>query len=133
MENVWLNLPVQDLDRTEKFYKAIGFEPNGKHFKKDELVSFLAGSNQLIVHFFKEEILAKSMMGAVADTSKGNEIIITIGSKSKEEIAEITEKAKQNGGEIHQQPQESPDGYYGSMFSDPDGHKWNLLLLEKGM
>ena len=59
MENVWLNLPVKYLDKTDQFYNAIGFKPNGKKYKNAELVSFLAGTNKLIVHFFKQEIFEK--------------------------------------------------------------------------
>lgn len=133
MENVWINLAVKDLDKTESFYKAIGFEPNGEHFKNNELVSFLAGTNKLIVHFFRKEILAKFSMGTLSDPSEANEMIITIGSKSQDEIIEIAEKVKKGGGKVITEPQRIDGKYYGCLFSDPDGHKWNLLLLEPGM
>lgn len=132
MENVWLNLPVKDLDRTDKFYRAIGFKTNGKNYKTDELVSFLAGSNKLIVHFFKQKIFEKFVSAKAANTSKSNEMIITIGSKTKKEIEKITAKVEEAGGKIIAKPARS-EGYFGSIFADPDGHKWNFLLLEKGM
>lgn len=104
MENVWLNLPVKNLKKTDKFYKEIGFEPNGKHYINDELVSFLAGSNKLIVHFFKEEIFKKSSEGEVCDTSASNELMITIGVKTKKEISEIINKVETGGGKILMKP-----------------------------
>ncbi len=132
MENVWLNLPVKNLEKTEKFYKEIGFKPNGEHYKNEQLVSFLAGTNELIIHFFKKEILEKFIETAICDTSQSNELIITIGSNSEEEIMELAEKIKNSDGKILKKPQRD-DKYFGCTFEDPDGHKWNFLLLEKGM
>lgn len=132
MENVWLNLPVKNLDKTDQFYKTIGFKPNGKKYKNEELVSFLAGSNKLIVHFFKQKIFEKFVSAKATNTAKSNEIIITIGSKTKKEIEKITAKVEAAGGKVIAKPARD-DGYFGSTFADPDGHKWNFLLLEKGM
>lgn len=129
MENVWLNLPVKNLEATDQFYKNIGFEPNGKHYKNDQLVSFFSGSNRLIIHFFKEEILEKFIETPICDASKSNEIIITIGSQSEKEIREMAEIIEHSGGTIIKPPQRDQN-YFGCTFADPDGHKWNFLLLE---
>ena len=72
------------------------------------------------------------MDGEICDASSANEMMITIGSKSKEEIIKITGKIENLGGTVHKKPQRDGE-YYGSTFADPDGHKWNFLLLEKGM
>ncbi len=40
-KKIWSNLGVSDLDRTTKFYNALGFKPNGKHSVTKELTSFL--------------------------------------------------------------------------------------------
>lgn len=132
MENVWLNLPVKDLYKTDEFFQSLGFKPNGENHKNEQLVSFLAGTNGLIIHFFKEEILEKFIESPSCDTSKSNEIIITIGSKSEEEIREKAKIIENSGGKILKSPQR--DGpFFGCTFADLDGHKWNFLLLEKGM
>ena len=132
MENVWLNLPVKNLDKTDKFYKTIGFKPNGKKYKTDELVSFLAGSNKLIIHFFKQKIFEKFVGNKAVNATKSSEIIITIGAKTKKEIEKITGKVEKAGGKVIAKPNRY-DGYFGSTFADPDGHKFNFLLLEKDM
>ena len=131
MENVWLNLPVKYLDKTDQFYNAIGFKPNGKKYKNAELVSFLAGTNKLIVHFFKQEIFEKFVGNKACNASKTHEFIITIGSKTKKEIEKITNKVEKAAGKVITKP--NRDGYFGSTFADPDDHKWNFLLLEKEM
>lgn len=124
MENAWLNLPVKDVKKTNKFYKEIGFEPNGKHYINDELVSFLAGTNKLIVHFFKEEIFKKYSDGEVCDTSTSNELMITIGVKTKKEISEIVDKVEMSGGKILMKPQEfdkNTMAHYSQIRMDTNG------------
>ncbi len=132
MENVWLNLPVKNLDKTDHFFRSLGFQPNGENYKNEELVSFLVGTNGLIVHFFKQEILEKFIESPICDTTKSNEMIITIGSKSEDEIRELAKIIEKSGGKILKSPQ-SDESFFGCTFADPDGHKWNFLLLEKGM
>ena len=132
MENIWLNLPVKDLDKTDEFFRNLGFKPNGENHKNEQLVSFLAGTNELIIHFFKTDILAKFMESPISDPTKSNEMIITIGSKSEKEIRELAQKIEISGGKILKYPQRD-GGFFGCTFSDPDGHKWNFLLLEAGM
>jgi len=48
---IWANLAVADLERTQKFYTELGFKPNNPH-SSNELVSFFAGENEFIIHFF---------------------------------------------------------------------------------
>ena len=105
MENVWLNLPVKNLDKTDRFFRSLGFQPNGENYKNEELVSFLAGTNGLIVHFFKQEILEKFIESPICDTTKFNEMIITIGSKSEDEIRELAKIIEKSGGKILKSPQ----------------------------
>lgn len=134
MENVWLNFPVEDLEKTEKFYLSLGFKSNGR--KNEKLVSIKAGSNDLIVNFFKTEAFEKSAEGKATDTSKSNEIMISIGVKTTEEVSKLAEKARQHGGKVFSEPKDfEMDGvtYHGCGFSDPDGHKWNVLRMEEGM
>lgn len=107
---------MKDLDKTDQFYKTIGFKPNGKKYKNEELVSFLAGSNKLIVHFFKQKIFEKFVSAKATNTAKYNEIIITIGSKTRKEIEKITAKVEAAGGKVIAKPSRY-DGYFGSTFA----------------
>ena len=125
----WFNLHVKDVSKTEQFYKTLGFKLNGKP-KENELVSFLVGANEMVVHFFQQKAFEKATMGKANDATRSNELIITIGSRSKQQIHSIAKKAKAAGGKVFIEPSESEEGYYVCAFSDPDGHKWNLLLIK---
>ena len=52
---VWANLPVADIERTQKFYKSLGFKLNGRH-KNGHLISFFTGRDDLIMHFFRVDM-----------------------------------------------------------------------------
>lgn len=125
-KKIWANLAVKDISRTDKFYKALGFKPNGQFKEENDLTSFLVGENDFIVHFFKAEKL-KEAMGEVADLTKGNELIFTLWADNKEEADSWAEEVRNAGGTIFDEPRAFGNNYYGFGFADPDGHKWNVF------
>lgn len=128
-KKLWANLAVKDVDRTRKFYLALGIKPNKGFDKSNDLTSFLFGDDDFIVHFFLEEKLKEGLHGEVADLTKGNEIIFTLWSDSKEETNRWAEEVRKAGGRIFTGPEEFGEGYYGFGFADPDGHKWNVFHM----
>jgi predicted lactoylglutathione lyase len=48
-------------------------------------------------------------------------------------VKEWSDKVKEAGGTIFNEPGRDESKYYGFAFADPDGHKFNVLLMEKGM
>ncbi|MBL7868796.1 MAG: VOC family protein [Flavobacterium lindanitolerans] len=123
---IWANLGVEDLERTTEFYTQIGFQPNG--FSK-ELTSFLVGDDNFIIHFFLKEILKSNTKIELTDPKQGNEIIFTLSAESKEEVNQWQEAVKNAGGTIISEAEEFGKGYYGFVFSDPDGHKFNVFYM----
>ncbi|SHE57057.1 VOC family protein [Pedobacter caeni] len=121
---IWANLGAKNLDRTEEFYTKLGFKRNGQ--KNDELVSFLFGEDDFIIHFFKEDSLKKGMKGELSDLSKGNEVIFTISAETDAEVNDWAVKVKAAGGDVFSPP-EAFQSMYGCAFADPDGHKFNIL------
>ena len=128
-KKIWANMAVEDLERTSKFYTALGFKPNGPH-TSNELVSFFFGKDDFVIHFFLKNILQPALKGKIADLQQGNEIIFTIGAESKTEADNWAEAIKIAGGTLISNPEEFGKGYYGFVFADPDGHKFNVFFME---
>jgi predicted lactoylglutathione lyase len=124
---IWANLAVSDLDRTTRFYTAIGFKPNGA---SDELTSFTVGEDNFIIHFFVKDTLEAASKGRLADLQHGNEIIFTLAAESKNDVDNWAKEVDGAGGKVVSQPEEFGKGYYGFVFSDPDGHKFNVFYME---
>ena len=48
-KKIWANLAVNDLEKTSKFYSALGFKSNGNGA---ELTSFSFGKDAFVINFF---------------------------------------------------------------------------------
>lgn len=125
-KRIWANFSVQDLDRTTRFYKQIGFKHNGA---SAQLTSFFFGEDDFIIHFFLKDVLEPAMMGPVVDARTGNEIIFTLSADSREEVNDWEKEVKQAGGIVVSKPEEFGEGYYGFVFADPDGHRFNVFYM----
>ena len=128
-KKIWANLGVNDLELTDKFYTALGFKPNGRH-RSAELVSFSIGEDNFVINFFLKEILKKNTLTELADTQLVNEIIFTVGAESRQQADDWAKEIEKAGGSLISQPEEFGQGYYGFVFADPDGHRFNVFYME---
>lgn len=117
---------VENLERTTKFYTKLGFKPNGA---SKELTSFLVGENEFIIHFFLKDILKSNIKVEMVDLKDGNEVIFTLSADSKEEVDNWENAVVNAGGTIISSAEEFGKGYYGLVFADPDGHKFNVFYM----
>lgn len=125
-KRIWANLAVSDLERTTKFYTELGFKPNG--FSK-ELTSFLVGDNNFVVHFFLKEVIETNTKVKMVDIVDASEVMFTLSAESKNQVDEWAKEIDKAGGKIISEPEEFGEGYYGFVFADPDGHKFNVFYM----
>ena len=123
---IWSNLAVSDLARTTKFYTELGFKPNGA---SKELTSFFVGEDDFVMHFFLKDILKTSIRGEITDSQNANEVLFTLSAESKDQVDNWAKEVERAGGKIISMPQEFGKGYYGFVFADPDGHKFNVFYM----
>ncbi len=123
---IWSNLAVSDLERTTKFYTELGFKPNGK---SKELTSFFIGEDDFVMHFFLKDILKTSIKGEITDSQNANEVLFTLSAESKDQVDNWAKEVERAGGKIISKPEEFGKGYYGFVFADPDGHKFNVFYM----
>lgn len=126
-KKIWANLGVEDLARTTKFYSELGFKPNGTN---TELTSFTFGEDDFTIHFFIKERFKWPISSEAADLKLGNEIIFSLSAESVDEVHQWLLNVKNAGGKIFAEPQTVEKGYFFG-FSDPDGHKFNILYWPK--
>ena len=125
-KKIWANFGVENLERTTTFYKQLGFKQNGA---SDQLTSFFFGDEKFIIHFFLKDILAPAMKGPISNAKAGNEIIFTLSAGTRQEVDDWEKEIQQAGGTIVSKPEEFGEGYYGFVFADPDGHKFNVFYM----
>jgi predicted lactoylglutathione lyase len=125
---IWANFSVKDAERSRRFYTQLGFKPNGRN-DSPQLASFLFGEHNFVIHFFE----AGSRIDDYLAPGSNGEIIFTLSAETEAEVQAFAEKVKAAGGTIFQEAGRDANNYYGLGFADPDGHKFNVLLMEAGM
>lgn len=126
---IWANLAVADLERTQKFYTELGFKPNNPH-SSNELVSFFMAGNEFIIHFFLKNIIERNLKTMkFGDPQSSNEIIFTLSAENIKQVDEWADEVKKAGGTIVSEPESFGENYYGFVFADPDGHKFNVFFM----
>ena len=125
-KKIWANFSVQDAKRTNQFYTQLGFTPI-KPNNDPKLASFVFGENNFVIHFFEQ---GSQIDEYLTSGSKTSEIIFTLSAETEAEVNEWAEKVKNAGGDIFQKVRRDENNYYGFAFADPDGHKFNVLLMD---
>ena len=124
-QELWLNLPVKDLYKTKAFFSELGFE---KLRDASEMVGFKIGGVSVLM--VTETRFEKFALNKVNDTSKGSELLISIGAPNKEYVDSMASKVKTVGGTVFSSPAAIQGWMYGFAFSDLDGHRWNYLYMD---
>jgi uncharacterized protein len=126
---IWANFSVKDAKRTREFYSQLGFTSN-KPGSDPKLVSCVFGDNGFVIHFFEQ---GGQIDEYLPGGSKTGEVIFTLSAETEAEVNDWADKVKQAGGNIFKEAGRDENNYCGFAFSDPDGHRFNVLLMEKGM
>lgn len=130
-KEIWINLPVKDIDQSVTFFKKLGFTPNEKFPFTKTMASFFIGEKKFVMMLFINSMIEEFCQNKIADTSKGTEVLFSIDAESKEEVDEMLQKAEDAGGKIYAKGGEKDGWMYGGGFVDLDGHRWNLLYMDR--
>ena len=80
---------------------------------------------------FEEAAFKGFVNQEIADTKLFCEVLFSFDASTKEEVDEMARKAVEAGGKTNHQPYDMNGPMYGCVFSDLDGHKWNVLYMKK--
>ena len=125
-KKIWANFSVKDAKRTYQFYSQLGFTPS-MYNNDPKLASFLFGDDEFVIHFFEQ---GSQIDEYLPQGAKTGEIIFTLSAETEAEVNEFANKVKEAGGDIIQKVRRDENNYYGFAFADPDGHKFNVLLMD---
>lgn len=123
---IYVNLPVADLDRSMRFFRDLGFEFNSEF--TDERAACLVIGESSYAMLLTEDFFRGFITDEVADTGSATEVITAISAAGREEVDQLADKALASGGSEHRQPMEEGPMYARS-FKDPDGHVWEVLHM----
>ena len=129
-KEIWVNLPVKDINKSVAFFTKLGFRPNVKFPFTETMASFFIGEKNFVMMLFTDSVIEDFCQNKISDTSKGTEVLFSIDAESPKEVDEMLQKAVNAGGTIYAEGGEKDGWMYGGGFVDLDGHRWNLLYMD---
>ena len=127
MRQIFVNLPVKDLERSKRFFQALGFSINPQ-FTDENAACVVVEENVIHVMLLKESFFKTFTPRPIADASRSTEVLVCLSCASDQEVKQLVAKASKNGGNAVREPQDH--GFmYQHAFEDPDGHIWELVHM----
>jgi len=114
-----VTLGVADLERSERFYTALGWERGNDD---EDVVFFQCGG--LVVALWDRASLAED--SAVEDGGGWGGVTLALNVRSPDEVDVVLGDAAAAGAVIGRPGAETFWGGYSGVFLDPDGHPWEV-------
>lgn len=127
INEIYINLPVKDVQKTRTFWTKLGFSVNEK-FSNDKAVSVIMKENHIYGMFLKEDFFQTftNRPFAKGDTTQ---VLLAISVSSRDEVDHMVKTAIENGGSKYGEPMDY-GWMYQSSFADVDGHQWEVMSID---
>lgn len=124
--SAYLNMPVENVDRSKEFFLSLGFTVNDQISGSDNVCMVINKSTSLMLmdhrkfnSFIDKDVAAKNT----------SEIILSFACDSEADVRAITEKALSKGARKINEPEDT-DFMFSWAFEDLDGHLWDLFWIK---
>ena len=125
---LFVNLPVDDLDRSIAFFTTLGFTFDPR-FTDETATSMIVGEDAFVMLLTKAKF-AEFTRKPIVDATSQQEVILAVSAGSREGVDELADAALASGGSDANDPLDY--GFmYGRSFQDPDGHTWEILWMDE--
>ncbi|HET6622814.1 MAG TPA: VOC family protein [Candidatus Saccharimonadales bacterium] len=129
-KRIFVNLPVDDLERSTAFYEALGFGKNAVF--SDERASCMVWSDEIYVMLLTKDFYKHFTDGKdIIDAKKTSGTLLAISLDSKDEVQRFADTAKEAGGRVYQVDMGGGDMMFGYEVEDLDGHIWEPHWMDE--
>jgi uncharacterized protein len=123
---IFISLPVQDVQKSTAFYEALGYTLNPQ--MSSDNASGIIISDTISVMLTTEEQFKQISPKPLSDAKKFCQVLLSLTCETREELDALVAKAVAAGGTKAHEPED-----YGFMyqcgFYDLDGHGWGLTWM----
>ncbi|GEN77863.1 VOC family protein [Chryseobacterium hagamense] len=123
---IYVSLPVKDIEQTKTFWTNIGFSVNEKI--TDEKAVCIVMSDNIFVMFITEDYF-QTFSERPVPNGDTTQVLVSLAMNSREEVDRIVDAAVENGAYQHEEPQDYGWMYQNS-FWDINGHGWNITFAD---
>jgi len=124
---IYVNLPVKDVQKTREFWTKLGFSIN-EQFSDEKAICVIMKENHIYAMFLKEEFF-KTFTDRPVAKGETTQTLLAIGVNSREEVEHMVKTATENGGSTYSEPQDH-GWMYQRAFSDLNGHQWEVMFAD---
>ena len=125
---IYVNLPIKDMERSKAFFGKLGFSFNPQ-FTNEQGACMVVADGSIYVMLLVESFFKSFTKKAVADATQTTEVLMCLSCESRAEVDELVAKARAAGATVPNAPQDH--GFmYGHGFEDLDGHIWELAYMD---
>ena len=126
---IFINLPVTNLERSIRFYEAIGARKEPKF--SNEAAAMMVLSDTISVMLLTHEFYKGFTSKAIADARQTSQVLLALSADSPQAVDQMVEAAAAAGGKADPGPKQDMGGLmYGRSFEDPDGHHWEPMWMD---
>jgi uncharacterized protein len=124
---LYVNLPVQDLQRSIAFFSALGFAFNPK-FSDDTATAMIIGEHMCVMLLTHDKFRGFAPH-PISDPRRQTEVLVALSLADREQVDTLVQRAVAAGGSTFRPPEDH--GFmYGHAFQDLDGHVWELFHMD---
>lgn len=127
VKQIFVNLPVKDLEKTKAFFTALGFGFNPK-FTDEKAACLVLGEN-IFAMLITEPFFKTFTPKRIANTATHVEVLKAINVESRSLVDELFQKAIAAGGTAGKQ--QDYGWMYSHGFEDLDGHIWEVFWQDE--
>ena len=127
INQIYVNLPVQDVQKTREFWTKLGFSIN-EQFSDEKAICVIMKEDHIYTMFLKEEFF-KTFTDRPVTKGDTTQTLLAIGVNSREEVDNMVKTAIENGGSKYSEPQDH-GWMYQKAFSDLNGHQWEVMYAD---
>ncbi|MCA6068139.1 VOC family protein [Chryseobacterium sp. RG1] len=127
INQIYVNLPVQDVQKTREFWTKLGFSIN-EQFSDEKAICVIMKEDHIYTMFLKEEFF-QTFTDRPVTKGETTQTLLAIGVNSREEVDNMVKTAIENGGSKYSEPQDH-GWMYQKAFSDLNGHQWEVMFAD---
>jgi predicted lactoylglutathione lyase len=126
-KQIFVNLPVKDLDKSKSFFNALGYTFNPQ-FTNESGACMVIADGSIYAMLLTEPFFKTFVDKPIVQAKEATEVLVCLSCESREEVDSLVAKAIAAGGRALRPPQDH--GFmYGHGFEDLDGHVWELAWM----